>query len=80
MFYHRTSADGFADLGPHGKNQKMSITLTLTEWNEIIDHLQNSQKYLKDRSDKGDTIYRAAWMAGIIDDKLDKKICKLGLI
>jgi len=69
----------FANLGPHGKNQKMSMTFTLTEWNEIIHHLQNSQKYLEDRSDKGEPIYWAAWAASIIDDKIEKKICKLHL-
>jgi hypothetical protein len=75
MLVERTSADLFADLGPHGKNQKMSITLTLTEWNEIIDHLQNSQKYLEDRS-RGSGFW-AGWMASFIDDKLEKKIIKL---
>jgi len=70
---------GMLDIGSHG-NEKMSITFTLDEWNSIIHHLQNSQKYLEDRTD---TDYKSLWwvceVAGTIDDKIEKKICKLGL-
>jgi hypothetical protein len=72
----------FADVGSHG-HEKMSITFTLDEWNSIVRHLQNSQKYLYDRSDTGGASWdykSLRWVcevAGTIDNKIEKKIIKL---
>ena len=69
----------FTNVGSHG-NEKMSITFTLDEWNSIVHHLQNSQKYLEDRTDTDyKSVIWVAQVAGTIDDKIEKKICKLGL-
>ena len=64
-------------IGSHG-NEKMSITFTLDEWNSIVHHLQNSQKYLEDRTDTDyKSVFWVAQVAGTIDDKIEKKIIKL---
>jgi hypothetical protein len=59
----------------------ITLTFTLTEWNNIIRHLQTSEKYLTDSdyTNNCEAIYWAAWAASTIDDKIEKKICKLHL-